>query len=240
MTYDEVFNLTEQEIDKQIEIELAYEGVPTVTRPEDPRILEKVEPDIDVFTVESFHTKDKAFAQAVIDLINNDLINNNLPLLCDYNYGKGSCKFVTRPYNSDRLRSMTVERLYSSSNVANDAGEISEANNAAKKRYDELLREYENAGVGVKEIRNIVMNRYWAVSNVNETIIRLRGKWMSYVALANDDITVARNFFDNAYTNEYNKLLVSAEEQCLSKESVIKRVFDMSPILTHVNAEGIN
>ena len=209
LTYNELIKLSDSEVEKLVEIELAYAGVPQVIKPTPPVQLPVPAPSVDVYYVHPIYSRNKAFVQKIIDVI-----NDNLDQLCDTHYGRNSTKYVANlsDYTKSNLHTLSIEKSYVSSIDADEVGRTIAINDENEKKYKEQVVEYDTAYEIISEIKDKVKSKVWEAVKVQGKIAELNGHWLRFLSLAEGDADIAHKFFDNSYAGEYARLKSMAEK----------------------------
>jgi hypothetical protein len=182
-------NLTDEEVQKLVEIELAYNEVVPVAPPE-PLTTE----DIGLRkTVQAFKVGSLVFMR----LNEAELVRDLMPLKDDYDCAAGwNHKFlVPGDFNVETVF------FYSQADVVKHASQLraiekqQEKYRAAKNEYDSFLQ-------AAGKARDLVWDAVYTARSYQKKITTARETLASYIELSNGDETVATAFFRDTYKNQ--------------------------------------
>lgn len=190
---DELLVLDNQQIASVIDLECAFEGVPLLppcpSEPEEP----KFEPDATIYEVAGYKVKTPEEASLIMETLTKcQLWDTNskgsypnyinvLSPLSDYNKPKIETKQVYTPETYDVIR--TDHEAYS----------------AAKTRYDEAKKLYDNA---YKEREDIAKDVWARVNEAHDEaghVQFLKNEFNRYLELAQNNKQIAMNFLKKAH-----------------------------------------
>lgn len=198
---DELVSLTQEEIQDLIDLECMYNGKPLMI--EEPKYLEVPEvPEMDVVTYEvAGHIfTNKSDAMNVKDLIEN--AHSRIKL--DYNNCDYSQKYVRKILDSDYEKTVSLKtgKAYSREQFSQikvilaKIKEIKDANDEAKKSYDDIVEERKDIVSMVNdEISNAINETY----EIDKAVVAFE----RYFKLSNEDTDIAMNFFEESVYGKY-------------------------------------
>lgn len=185
----EILDLTEEQIDKYVELECAEKGVPLpmTQLPEKPEPL-IFKPDLKLMEFSAFTVTQELGEQIQALLIQNGMYLR--PYGKDYHYRIGH----------DNYEFQTPRVIHAQSQGASLANEDKNINlNEQWRVYNDAKDEQENRSDQVREIRKEVINYISGERQRIFTQESLVEDWKRYLALAEHNQDIAKNFFVKAY-----------------------------------------
>jgi hypothetical protein len=194
LTDEEVLALTEAEIQRYADIECAEEGLPLLGEvpecPEKPSAI----PDVVVYkigSIEFFKEEDARKVEAVL----------SQSALCDVNYigNRWSQEFrCARPELS--TPSVSTEKVFTEAQAR--ANEIAINTYLDRKAvYEKKAAEYKKINDATAKVRSRVYDRISEAQAKIREQERVVALYQKYLALADNDVTIAFRFFENALQN---------------------------------------
>lgn len=199
LTVEEKADLTEEEITAYVDYLCAERGEPLV-----PPKPEKVEATL-LEKTKTYYSVDPGYDTLFTEKDARDIVDfmNKKKLFCPKNVsGYSSPEYVVSKdgTNSGYLPSCT-KKLYHTANDAVKQDGINKRERASVERYETDLKEYESAlkerQESDSEIRDAIREAVLTISR-KEAYIH---DWNRYLELANNDIRIAKNFFEARYGN---------------------------------------
>lgn len=196
-TTKELANVTEEELQRLIEIECMKEGVSSfITPPKYINIPEVPEPDMVVYEVGNFRFSDEEEANKLVELLKTFKSHCEL----DYEYGFGYEKRYVKPIkysrNIEERLAYSKESYDAAKYAIRERDKIKEKNETMKNKYNQEKEPYD-------EIKGIVMDAYQEALYEEEKYEIAKSVYLKYLSLSNNDVEVAENFFKGTSYSEY-------------------------------------
>lgn len=195
LTRDELVALTDDQIQRYIDIECAEDGVallpPAPTEPD----VAAPEPDIECWSIPSVIFRERADALKVIDLITglSRVMQENLGgWRYHYNYMTPRTPTDDDRIDPKRERMWSPKRFDESRNAVDAANEAKEEYRKKKDAFDRALSMRAEVAKRVREKVDGAHAEVWEEDNV-------RREFNRYVEIADGDKTTALRFFKNAH-----------------------------------------
>lgn len=191
MTHQEIIALTDEQVERYIDLECAKAGVPLLppepTAP-DPFVKNK---DVEVWAVGGFHFTDRIDAENVVAAIN--VARSRVEL--SYETGSYADRLVEpaeQPVSTNAERHYSRAQWQREKDVATKARRAQEQHERDMKDYRELVQRRKEIA---REIRETVDEAYTREYRRQF----LRGEFDRYLRLAENDKRVALRFLSNTY-----------------------------------------
>lgn len=198
LTDEELAALTEEQIERYIDLACAQRGIRLLPpEPKKPELTAEPLPDVTLFKVGSWYFTDENEARALLDLLykSTSMVDKEWTEVGKYRLSKDS---PLESWNAPKLeRSSAYSRsLYAEYEAIFEKNERErEAYEAKRKEYDEILRQRAEVE---SEILTAIQD---AVARINKRE-RLQKEFQRYLDLAEGDRRVAMRFFRDAYPDE--------------------------------------
>jgi hypothetical protein len=217
LTEQEIYLLTDDEINIMIRLRKAEEGIRLMERPTIPTYFEITPPDMVVYGCKLFDSdltfKNPEDIQSVVTLIRS--LDNKFRI--DYDYGKtdGNVKFastqLSKYSSTEDVFVVSTQSVYSMG-LYNKVIDMVAQNKKLKDAYDKDNKAYETAISESKWIEDEIRD---AVAVVREKIWKLeslcRKFRFDYMPIAQENETIAMGFLDKAYslTDEQKEYVIA-------------------------------
>jgi hypothetical protein len=192
LTDEQVFQLTDEQINFYIDLECAKEGV--LLLPEevpDMPVLVKPAFDATVYQVGEFFVKTPEEAALILDALNNCKL-----VKLDYESETGyESKYIKMKDSEEQVKPI---RCYSPGTFAEIRTALKEFT-VAKNKYEHAIKEYRDISEKRRNVSKWIMERVSEVSDKHYATERMGNEFNRYLVLSNGDTQIARNFLKNAY-----------------------------------------
>jgi hypothetical protein len=198
MTDQEILALDDTKIERIIKLKLAEEGLPMVAKPDEPKYFEIQPFDTVLFEVNGVDClfTDEQTAIAVRDLLQNAF--SKLRKTDGWHEDKRESQYY--PSYDKSKTTLQVEKVdcYSRERYAQMQGMIDQ-NEASKDAYEKQLKEYEKARDNAEDFVSEIWNKVRAVREKYATFETMYGRYLEYLALADNQEERAWKFLKKAY-----------------------------------------
>lgn len=198
MTDEEVLSLDDSKIERIIKLKLAEEGLPIVSKPEEPKYFEILPYDLTLFEVNGIEAlfTDEATAISARDLLQNSF--SKLRKTDGYREDKRESQFY--PTYDKSKTTLQVEKVecYSRDRYAQMQGMI-EQNSNSKDAYDKQVKEYEKARDAGEDFVSAIWEKIRMVREKYAGFQTMYGRYKEYLALADNQEEQAWKFLKKAY-----------------------------------------
>ena len=210
LTKKELAELSQEELDRFIELELAYAGVTPVMYPVKPMIkeiaLDMSEVAYEVFGV-LFKNQEDALTVSKMEVFREDY---------DY-YGAGyNYKYLKLNDNNG----VKAEKYYKKEEVL-AIKDVLKGNRLLEEEYGKQKKMYDAFLKDTEAIRDSVREAVTAAHTFFQRVAAMKLQYQRYLTLAEGDEKIARNFFDSAYgalEEEYETAVFSSEAEAKSED----------------------
>jgi len=199
----EKLELTDEEVNKFIELECAFEGVKLIPCPEVPvePKMEKKETYYQIDYISDLQFRNMEDAVKVLELLKTcEMVG--ISYLGNYNYIKGK--------NFDRQ--INTYTAYSKEDVEANKEEL-EGYKRKKSSYDELKKEYDKE----LELKTLIEDKIWDEVNHLRSIKQMQDDiivtYQKYYVMAKEDSVIAMQFLRNAYSDKLDKIKETIGEE---------------------------
>ncbi len=213
MSEKEIFNLTDEQVDKIVKFRKAQEGLKLLQKPEEPEYEETMKKDTVFYKVNLlgnllFKTVEQATAivSALKGKFDGAYFNS---------YGSDYPKLLSKSdsYTSREADLSISEEAHYSPAVAEAAQSIEKRNREAREKYDELNSEYEKYTEDIQWIIDEVWEKVFEVRRKYEKLARLQTDYSEYLVLANSDAKIATAFLTKANALSEEEIAIIKGEQ---------------------------
>lgn len=204
LTEKEIFELTDEQLDKYFKLEMANEGIPFMDQPAEPAYEEKDKPDLTLYTCNflSVYFTDEKIVQDILNILKN---NRNKARLTDYDYNakdkdyreiKGLKKYS---YDNEPSFDIITQSVYSEEKYIS----IKDINDRNKKRYEnyeKLVKKYNENEEKRNNCRAKIYDVYYNIVEKINNIKAHKNKFKQYLELADGKKEIALAFYKKAYS----------------------------------------
>lgn len=196
-TTKELANVTEEELQRLIEIECMREGVSVfVVKPKYMELPELPEQDVIVYKVGDFKFTDEEEANKIIELLQG---SKSLCIL-DYEFGFGCEKKYVEPIKNkhkiEEIQAYSKQKYDDAKYAIKERIKLEEQNKSLREKYRKEKEPYE-------EIKEAVMNAYHEALYEEDKYEAAKSVYQKYLSLSNGDSDTATNFFEQTSYSEY-------------------------------------
>lgn len=196
-TTKELANVTEEELQRLIEIECMREGVSVfAVEPKLMLLPEIPETDAVVYEIGSFSFTDEEEAKKLLELLKNFKSHCELDYEYGYSYRKKYIKPSKCKYGIDEIQAYSKPRYDEVKYAIKEREKLEEHNASMREKYKKEKEPYE-------EIKATVMDAYREALREEEKFITANSIYQKYLSLSNGDVTTADNFFNQTSYSEY-------------------------------------
>lgn len=220
LTNEEVYNLTDADINLYKKLALAENGVKFPVRPERPN-SEKIDPDLTIFTIDGLTDRWHGLCFRKVEDARTfvDLLIKSAPGLCykSSTYGQDCYLKEGLPATYDgKQPSLNIcsEKIYSEE-VYSRAKKGIEKFNAEKNAYDKAFAEYEKELAKANEVTAFIDDKVTFVNEDYNRKIRLTRLFVNdYLPVAENNEEMAMKFLKKAYevSEDDEKYILSHKE----------------------------
>jgi len=197
LAIEEKLKLTDEEVDKFIDLECAFEGVKLIPCPVEPvgPKMEEEETYYQIGYISDLQFKNMADAEKVLKLLKTcEMVN--ISYLDDYNYVSRTKKFD---------KQINVHNAYSKADIEANRKALEEYKRM-KGSYAELKKEYDKE----LELKTNVEDKIWEEINHLRGIKQIQddmvATYQKYYVMAKEDSAIAMQFLRNAYSDKLDKI----------------------------------
>lgn len=204
LAVDEKLKLTDEEVEKFIDLECAFEGVKLIPCPEKPvePEMEEKETYYQIGYISDLEFKNIEDAEKVLKLLKTCQIVCNSHL-GDYNY-------VSKVKNFDKQ--INVYTAYSKEDIEANRKAL-EGYKKKKESYAELKKEYNKE----LESKTFIEDKIWDEINHLRGIKQMQDDiiftYQKYYVMAKEDSVIAMQFLENAYSEKLDKIKETIGEE---------------------------
>lgn len=200
LTEQEILSLTDNELATMVKIKMAEAGIKIIDTPREPDYIIIPPKDDSCYSINGFDFffKDMEAAKALADAM---MISKGITYRKDYrdDYNLQFLKkFTDDDYSFKNIGEIKTEQVYKMQ-TAYDIKEGVKANEKLKKVYEQELSTYKEAFADAEYIRDEIYNRYNEVKDRFRHFENMKGKFISYMELAQNNKDIAMNFLEKAY-----------------------------------------
>lgn len=220
LTNEEVYNLTEADINLYKKLALAENGVKFPVRPERPN-SEKIDPDLTIFTIDGLTDRWHGLCFRKVEDARTfvDLLLKSASGICykSSTYGQDCYLKIGLPATFDgKQPSLNIcsEKIYSEE-VYSRAKKGIEKFNAEKNAYDKAFAEYEKELAKANEVTAFIDDKVTFVNEDYNRKIRLTRLFVNdYLPVAENNEEMAMKFLKKAYevSEDDEKYILSHKE----------------------------
>lgn len=210
LTKKELAELSQEELDRFIELELAYAGITPVMCPVKPVIkeiaLDASEVAYEVFGV-LFKNQEDALVVSQMEVLREDY---------DY-YGAGYAYKYLKLNDNNAVK---TEKYYKKEEVL-AVKDVLKGNRLLEEEYDKQKKSYDAFLKDTEAIRDSVREAVTAAHTFFQRVAAMKLQYQRYLTLAEGDEKIARNFFDSAYgilEEEYETAVFSSKAEAKSED----------------------
>ena len=198
----ELESLTDEQVNKVVDLECADAGAPLEQEAPAPYVSTKPEKDVTLYTVDgvSYHFQNQADAVAVAEFISRFPLFDN-----DYLHLSGAAGYEHYAHQRDRDVTVGTIKTYSASIVPGIKEALIKDGNE-KARFEKESKEYKESESARSTVRERVWNAIIEARDFASTRERHVRELNRYVELADKNFAVGLRFFEKRYP-EYVKYL---------------------------------
>ncbi len=211
MTDQEILALDDTKIDRIIKLKLAEEGLPIVRKPDEPKYFDILPHDLTLFEVQGVDVLfvEETTAQAVRDLLQNSF--SKLRKVSGWSNDQHEEQFYPTYDKGNTTLQIEKKTCYSRDVYAQMQGMI-EQNKSSKDAYEKQLKEYEKACNQAEDFISAIWDKIRTVREKHAEFETMYGRYLEYLALADNKEEVAWNFLKKAYSvNEETEAFIRAK-----------------------------
>ncbi len=206
LTDQEIFNLTDDQVELMVKLRKAEEGIKLVEKPKQPSYFNVTEPDKTVYSCELFGDTLAFESVEELNTVITAIQNTSTKYCLEYDYNKAGSdkKFLKSELkhgysSSSQWHTTTSQRAYSAELYAQMIDMIAQ-NKKMKESYEKEVKEYESAISEAKWVEDEIWDK---VREVREHFWKLetycRKFKYDYLPLSGENTEIAMNFMDKAY-----------------------------------------
>lgn len=205
MTEQEIFALSETDIQNMIKFRMMEEGIKVIDKPKKPELFEIEPADQKVYVIpvlDGYAFTDFAEAQKVADALREAKSFRKV----DYDWSKlgSNFKYLEKKdrytYNNEGDFSISEISVYSSKLYANIV-DFASQNKAMQKQVEKDMAEYDNAYTAASDITLEIRSRISEVREKHERLERLMHSFANdYYPLSGNNEEMAMKFMSKAFT----------------------------------------
>jgi hypothetical protein len=200
LKYAEIVALSEKDIDKFIQIEIAEAGIAFVDRPVEP-VYDPTAPEKTVIAHEiaGIYFLDRYQAERLLEM---DIYDDAY----EYSLGGYDRKFLKKVDLS-----IETKKFFRKEDLEDNRGVLA-ANAEKKKHYDEQLKIYNAFLEATGRFEKEVYAHYWYILRLQREINEAYRRLACYLTLAEENREIAANFFRKAYPNWLTRVVIDNDD----------------------------
>ncbi len=197
-THEQIIALTEDDIERMIQLACAEDGIPLLKRPDPIEEFKPFETDRVCFQIGDVVTTDEEFANQLATLLSD---HSSGIFRLDYDYKIGSDYHTLKEsYHSDK--GSTIKRTpYFSQEAFDKIKDELLRRTKLKKEYEAKKDAYDKAYRKRQGWEGDIQGTWYEHLRLEENIKRHIEEFRNYLELANKDVAMAYSFFCKAFRN---------------------------------------
>ncbi len=190
-TKEEMAELTTEEVNRLIELEIAYEGIIPVEEPELKKVpTVDIKPSIEAYSVYGLYFKDSDKAHTLAELD---------PLEDAYDYSLGSeYKYLKKKESLICTKGVEKVKFYDKNELTKISSLLKEKKDV-EKQNESASQEWEEYNRSIQSIRDGVWDFYYKACNAKSKLETAQKHYEHHKVLADGNEEIAQNFFKEAY-----------------------------------------
>jgi hypothetical protein len=204
LSKQELNDLSNEDIQRYIDIEIAYAGIIPVRNPEQPAIFKpSIEPKEVAYEVHGnlFKNADDAMTFSKMD-----------KLSAEYNWSKAGSDYKWLEPKTDYDGGVKTVKFYKKEDIASIVEELT-ASRKAKELYDADLKEYNKYCEKISTIQTSIIDAIREARYFFSDVKAAKSLYDKYIKLADGNVETATNFIKDAYKDKQEIL-----DELLGKE----------------------
>ena len=204
LTKKEIIELTDDDLQKMVNLELAENGIPFLDKPKEPEYepIELPEKILYSFPEFNLYSIDESIMNEIVLIIEN---NRDKLRKIDYKYGHDRYdyemrKLKTNSYDSNEIAFKVTSKTVYSEEQALKIKDIAKRNEERKKEHEELLGKWEEIQEQINEIKGKIYDTYYEVIEQQRIINTHKERFAEYILIAGGNKKSALDFYRKAYT----------------------------------------
>lgn len=196
LTKDELADLTDEDLQRYIDIEIAYAGITPVIEPVPvPDFDPGIKPKVKAYEVCGIVVKDIKDAQTIAGMKTYS---------ADYDYyGSGSnYKYLTERYNRDEIKTIY---FYEKDDVTRIKAQLKDRKDTVD-HYNEMKGDWDKYQEKTSSCRSEVMTAYREAVHYQRRVEHGKQQYERYLKLAEGETSIANRFFSDAFKDDQEML----------------------------------
>ena len=203
LTDNEILNLTDEQLKKYWQLEMANEGVPFLDKPKEPDYENIDLPDLILYSIPllGLYSTHREIMEKIKIIIDN---SRETLRIIDYDYFKDKFEYEVKTLKINKYDDKEVNFLIKENQVYSEHKMINlrDVNNRNKKKYEkhcELVEKFKENEELRNECKARIYDEYNLICEKNHEIKRHKERFKEYLILAGKNKKTALAFYKKAY-----------------------------------------